>query len=80
MPIAVDLTIKLDVPYGAVDYASLEHIIHTALAEAQIPVIDVELDTTRPIDEPIPGQVVPAPDYPLGPAGAPITRPPGFLR
>lgn len=70
---AVDLTIKMDVPWGTVDYAYLERIIHEALSNANIPVIDVELDATRDLS-PLP-TVLPAPAGPGG--GAPITRPPG---
>lgn len=77
MAIAVDLTIELDVPYGSVDYATLEHAIHTALAEVGAPVIDVAIDQTRPLDTALPGNVLPPLDYPLGPAGAPVTRAPG---
>lgn len=74
--LAADLTIKLDLPFGAVDYALIERVIHEALTEARIPVVDVEMDGTREVDAPLGGTLGP-PDSPIGPAGAPLTRPPG---
>lgn len=75
--LAADLTIKLNVPLGGVDYAFLERIIHQALTEHQVPVVDVEMDGVRVIDSPLGPEPLPAPDAPIGPAGSPMTRPPG---
>lgn len=76
--IGADLTIKLDLPFGAIDAAFLEEIVHRALTEAQVPVVDVEFDGFREVDSPLgPGGGITGPDLPLGPLGAPITRPPG---
>jgi hypothetical protein len=77
--LAADMTIKLDLPYGAVDYAFLEEVVSHALRAANIPVVDVEMDGIREVDAPLP-QGVPAPDFPLGPAGAPRTPLPGAPR
>lgn len=74
--LAADMTIRLDLPYGAVDYAFMEEIVARALREARVPVVDVEMDGIREVDAPLP-QVVPAPDFPLGPSGAPRTPLPG---
>lgn len=77
--IAADMTIKLDLPYGAVDYAFMEEVVSRALREARIPVVDVEMDGIREVDAPLP-QSVPSPDLPVGPGGAPTTPLPGAYR
>lgn len=72
--LAADLTVKLDLPFTAVDGAFIERIVHEALSEAHVPVVDVEFDGVRSVDGPIPEQVGPV-DVPG--ALAPYTRPPG---
>lgn len=74
--LAADLTIKLDAQFGQIDYALIERVVHDALTEARIPVVDVEMDGTRDLAAPLSEQVG-APD--LAGALAPYTRPPGAL-
>lgn len=74
--LGADLTIKLDQPFGTVDYALIERVVHQALVEARIPVVDVEMDGVREVDAPLPTGA-PPPDVPLGPFGLPRTAPPG---
>lgn len=74
--LAADLTIKLDLNFGQVDYALIERVVHDALTEAHIPVVDVEMDGTRDLAAPLSEQLG-APD--LQNALAPYTRPPGAV-
>lgn len=67
--LAADLTIKLDLPFGAVDYAFIERIVHEALLAQQVPVVDVEMDGLRDLGTALPETLGP-PDRPLpGPFG-----------
>lgn len=76
--LGLDLTIRLDLPFGAVDAAFIEETVHRALVEARIPVVDVEMDGLREVDSPLgPNPGITGPDLPAGPLGAPLTRPPG---
>lgn len=71
--LAADITIKLDLPLGAVDFALIERLVHQSLGEHGIPVVDVEMDGLRVVDSPL------GPENPLGPIdpGYPRTPPPG---
>lgn len=75
MALAAELTVKLDLPFGAVDYAFIEQTVHEALVRARVPVIDVEMDGLRDLGPT--AEQLNAPDFPLGPAGAPVTPAPG---
>lgn len=72
--LAADLTIHLDAQFGEIDYALIERVVHDALAEAHVPVVNVEMDGTRDVSAPLSEQLG-APD--LQNALAPYTRPPG---
>lgn len=64
--LAAELTIKLDLDYGQVDFALLERVVHEACQAAHLPVVDVEMDGLRQVDSPVattalapPGMVTP---------------------
>lgn len=74
--IALDIEVQFDAQPGQIDYATVEHAIHGALAAMHLPVVEVGVDQTRVVDGPFPQQPL-APDLLVGPLGAPLTRPPG---
>lgn len=66
--LVAEVDITLDLPFGTVDYALLDEVIHRALLEAKIPVTDVEVGNLRPIDAPVdPTQMQVAPSSPFAP-------------
>lgn len=77
---AADVAIKLDMPFGALDYALLERIVSEACHQAGLPVVDVEIDGLRAVDAPLPAGVPPLNPYPVGPSGAPVVPAPGQWR
>lgn len=78
MALIAEVDITLDLPFGSVDYAMLDHVITEALREARIPVLDVEVGGLRPADAPVdPATVGVAPLGPFGPTTPVPLGPPG---
>jgi hypothetical protein len=75
--LVAEVAIKLDLEFGQVDYAFLDEVIHNALHQHGLPVVDVEVEALRPADSPVPTTLGVMPlDYgqpyspvPLGPPG-----------
>lgn len=80
MALVAEVDITLDLPFGSVDYSTLDEIISTALRAHQIPVLDVEVGGLRPVDAPVdPTRLGVPPTSPFAPR-PPLQQEPAFGR